>query len=240
LTKLYSEDFDLFFEDEVLSLGVRLDSKSTIYRFKYHTEDADYLAILDGLNLADKKLEVLSSLNFLSSLKDVNTLKINQLYNLFYSMYCDFTAALSSVQFIAEKERLVCRCMGVTDLALDKSFKENKADVVKTIQATNASMSCGSCRDEVKLYLSNHWLAKVADDSVETLSKINKALDDFSMFCPMELGDYSFEAVSIKNAQVKVKAVKGKLPVKRPEITKTLKNYLGDKILSGLDLSVFY
>lgn len=242
MIKLYESDFDLFFSDENLSLGIRLDSNSKIFRFEYQSENQKYTELLSSLEIQDQVIEILlESINLKERFLKQSSLEANQLLLILRSTYNKYIHSnLSKDMFLDSTDRLVCRCMGITQKDLDLAYKNNQADRVKAIKDTNASMGCSSCREDVMSFFDKHFLTKVDDQSIKILNEINKSLEEFNLYSSQELADYLFVAVSVKNAQVKIKATKGKINVPRAEITKTLQNFLGEKLLNGLGVSIFY
>jgi outer membrane protein TolC len=80
LTNLYPQEFDLFFQDQTLSLGIRLDSNSKIFKLSYETSDSEYESLLNLLSLKDQSVDILlESTKIQNEILKTKNLRENQL-----------------------------------------------------------------------------------------------------------------------------------------------------------------
>lgn len=231
---LTTKDFDL-------KLGI--DSLDTVYSFQLNSHVGAYQKA--GANLRTQLLnhkvsEVLSygagdvssetTLPLERCLFAVKTLVKN------YQGSDLYKAELSN----ADVSRLVCRCSFLDQETVERSFVEAKGDFKKAVLATQASMICSSCAEDVKKIYESLSFKELEEELRETRKKVQKALDEFALFSPPEFEGMTFEVASVKPEAVKIKALNRKEGLGRVKIQKTLENYLRQEISKGLSISVFF
>lgn len=140
----------------------------------------------------------------------------------------------------ADVSHLVCRCSFLDQETIERSFVEAKGDYKKAVLATQASIICSSCAEDVKKIYESLSFKELEEELEETRKKVQRALDEFALFSPPEFEGMVFEVASVKPEAVKIKALNRKEGLGRLKIQQTLENYLGQEVSKGLAISVFF
>lgn len=148
------EDLPKTFESEDVCLYLKIDSKNTVFRFKYRCPDnqKSYFELI-GSYIQDKSIEGLteSICHNIYGLLDQK----KESFNVFLldKTLLEIRNSLSYLkgdywQASVDSDKIICRCMKVDLDKFNRLFDEHKGHKKDLVRATNMMMGCGSCKNE--------------------------------------------------------------------------------------------
>lgn len=191
----------IFINKVSVELFLDIDSKDMIYNAAYTVSEkfdgfSEYLKFVNeliGKNVFSINPQFKSKgiINFHNSLLKNCIENLNELPNRFFDND-------------EIKNKLVCRCFGITSLDVEKSLGSNED--FKTFQArSKASLGCGSCVEQFNLYFNNEnkKVFRVRDKTIsQWILEIADSLEEFQKFAPAQfnnkvLGVHRFESMKV-------------------------------------------
>ena len=230
-------DAHVSIESPSLQLYVKFDSKEKIYQLKYTSNLNNLCKIMSDnydflCSLSVSSIDSLFSHNYGgdASISDKNY--IMRQVAIAFKEYVGNPGALIDQDSAVEKN-ILCHCTKLSYNSFKKEFIKNRGNVKETIYSTMATSFCDSCEAPVNSFLkvleseNQYFLGEEKDIWIK---RINKAIDEFYLFCPPEYNNLSLKVATLKFNKIIIKCEKADSSLKRSEIQATLENFLTSEI----------
>ena len=223
-------------------LSIAVDSSDVLYQISYAAKSPSYEQVgpsLAAIAQGKKSSQVLSlsrqdfSLEGLAIERVLYSLKVLVKRYQGSDIYSEETTGVN----VAE---LVCRCRFMDKRSLEAAFNETKGDFDKALLATNASMICSSCSQDVQAVYDGMHFEELEKKFARVAKQVQEALEDFAFVSPAQYSLLSFEVAGVKKGVVKIKAVGDRQGLGRSQIKKVLENFLTKDALEDLEISIFF
>ena len=232
------------------SIEIFVDSTDHLYQVKFTSQDGELTHIFNTLipYLIQMKLDEayhFSKKSLPRELLDVgmSDLKFEQAMALIRKQIKAYWGEISPAYImpVGFRETLICRCKGIDQLGLNKSYIEYQGNVEKIYQQTDIAGVCGSCFNEVDKLLSSMEENEVSifgKDKDEWIKTIDELLEEFQMMCPPEFSQLSFAFISITPRMIRIKCSREAKTPTRPDIQNALNNFFKGQLPQDIPVSV--